>query len=491
MLQFFACTEGDFMSECCLREEFAGCQFGDARLSKRIRNIVDVLQDHPNRSIPAAFVTRADWEACYRFFDNESVTPEKLVEPHFQASHVRIQEFETVLLVQDTTELDLTRPQQQVRGAGPMDCESRRGAFFHPLMAFTTEGVPLGLVGMQTWTRQSLNRDEPSKKHSKREALPIEEKESYRWLVGLQSAAQTAQACPETTCICAGDSESDIYELYALAHQLREKHSSLHLLVRAGQNRATSQDALWMEVARRAPVIGTQTIQVREREAKVKAKSSPRSQSREARKAEVEIRATTVEVRRPNHLTKLPNDLKFHVVLVEETNPPEGEEKISWMLVTTLPIDTPEQIQAIISYYCRRWQIEVYFKTLKSGCQIEYRRFETLDRVLNCLAVLAVVAWRVMYVTYLGRTCPDLPCEAVFEPSEWKSVYAILKRRIPSEGCPNLQELVRAIAMLGGFVNRVKNEPGTQTVWTGLQRCYDLSNAWDTFGPGAKKFSSD
>lgn len=479
------------MSDCDLFNEFAACDFGDARLSKRIGRIVSVLQDHPGRSIPSAFLTRSDWEACYRFFDNESVTPQRLIEPHVQATQKRIQEFDVALLVQDTTELDLTRPQNQVRGAGPMDCESRRGAFFHPLMAFTTEGVPLGLVGMQTWTRDTLRRNSREEKKQKRETNPIEDKESYRWLIGLQNAKQTAISCPNTCCVCIGDSESDIFELYALVHELRSDQTNLHLLVRAGHNRATSSDAYWMEVVRQAPVIATQTIHIRERKSKLKINKSPRSQTRDARTADVEIRATKVDVRRPDHLSKLPKYLQFNVVLVEESNPPEGQTPISWMLVTTLTIDTPEQIQSIISHYCRRWQIEVYFRTLKSGCRIESRRFEELDRILNCLAVFAVVAWRVMYVTYLGRTCPDMDCEVILEPSEWKSVYAILKRPIPAHGCPKLQEVIRAIAMLGGFIDRKKNNPGTQSVWIGLQRCYDLSTAWTTFGPGSKNFSTD
>jgi len=415
---------------------------------------------------------------------------ESLIEPHIQASRERVKELDVALLVQDSTEIDLTRPKQQVRGAGPMGSDSRRGAFFHPLIAFNSDGVPMGLVGMQSWTRDAISHDSPKEKHKKREATPIEEKESNRWLIGLQQSKETAIACPQTTCICTGDSESDIYELYGLAHQLREKHPNLHLLVRAGQDRTTDSGELWTNAARTASPIATQTIYIRARQAKIGTGKSARSKSRKARSVQVQIRAITVEVLRPDHLTNQPKKLKFNVVLVEETNTPEGEDPIRWMLVTTLPIDDEEQIQAIIRYYCIRWQIEVFFRTLKSGCRIEYRRFETLDRVLNCLTMFSVVAWRVMYVSYLGRTCPDLDCETVFEPSEWKSVYAILRRPIPSHGCPRLQEVVRAIAQLGGFVDRPKNTPGTQTVWTGLQRCYDLSNAWDIFGPGAKKIST-
>lgn len=474
-----------------LVDEFADCDFGDARLNKRMSKIAAVLQKHPGQSIPSAFLTRADWEACYRFFDNDSVTPQKLIKPHIDATCERIKEFEVALLVQDTTEIDLTRPKQQVRGAGPMDCESRRGAFFHPLMAVTPEGLPLGLVGMQTWTRESLKRESSENKKKKREATPIEEKESYRWLVGLKNARETAVACPGTSCVCIGDSESDIFELYALAHELRQEQKNLHLLVRAGHDRGTNEEILWMQVVRKTPLIATQTIHIRAREAKVEVNKSARSGAREGRTTEVEIRATTVQVRRPDHLTNAPKFLAFNVVLVEEPNPPEGQPQIRWMLVTTLPIETPEQIQTIIEYYCTRWQIEVYFRTLKSGCRIEYRRFEELDRILNCLAVLSIVAWRVMYVTYLGRACPDMDCEVVFEPSEWKSVFAILRRPIPEQGCPKLQDIVRAIAILGGFVDRKKNNPGTQSVWLGLQRCYDLSIGWNTFGPGAKKFSTN
>jgi hypothetical protein len=190
-----------------------------------------------------------------------------------------------------------------------------------------------------------------------------------------------------------------------------------------------------------------------------------------------------------DYIAGLPKALTVHAVLVEEQNPPLDEPAIRWLLITTLPIDNDAQVQAVIRHYCVRWQIEVYFRTLKSGCRIEQRRLETLERVMNCLALLTVVAWRVVYVSYLGRACPDMSCEAVFEPSEWKSVFAVLNRKIPDCGCPKLQEVIRAIATLGGFVDRPGNEPATQTVWTGLQRCYDLSSGWNAFGPGAKKIS--
>ena len=471
-------------------DEFAGAQFGDARLTDRARSLAEALGEKPNISIPAALVTKAELEGCYRFFDNDKVTPERILKPHIERTYQRIDALDFALLVQDTTEIDLTRPQQQVQGAGPMDCESRRGGFFHPTIAFDVNGVPLGIVGQVSWTREEISKQSKSDKQNERRRTPIEDKESYRWLEGLHAAERATTACPETTCVCVGDSEADIFALMAAA--IRSEQANLQLLIRAGQNRNTTAGEDWAEQVRSTPVIGHQTVSVRARTAKTGQAKSARSKSRQARTAELEIRKATIELSRPLHGDRrLPSSITVNVVLCEEPNPPVGADAISWMLVTTLPIASDEDVQRVISFYCTRWQIEVYFRTLKSGCRIERRRFETLDRILNCLAFYSVVAWRVMYVCHLGRQCPEMDCEVLFEPSEWKSVYAVLGEPVPEEGCPSLNEVVRMISRLGGFIDRRKNDPGTQTLWVGLQRCYDLSNAWNTFGPGSKNFSAD
>jgi hypothetical protein len=162
---------------------------------------------------------------------------------------------------------------------------------------------------------------------------------------------------------------------------------------------------------------------------------------------------------------------------------PQGCEPIRWLLVTTLSIDTLDDVLCVVNYYTRRWQIEIYFRTLKSGCRIERRLFEKLPRTLNCVAVYSIIAWRVMYLCYLGRECPDLDCELVFSPSEWKSVYTIVHGGELPKTPPRLNDLIRMIATLGGYVDRPKTEPGTQTLWAGLQRLHCFSIAWDTFGP--------
>ena len=161
---------------------------------------------------------------------------------------------------------------------------------------------------------------------------------------------------------------------------------------------------------------------------------------------------------------------------------------MEWILVTTLPIDTIEDVIAILRYYTVRWMIEIFFRVLKSGCRVEQRRFEHLDRELTFVAVSLIVAWRVLMICRLGRSCPDLDCEAVFEPSEWKAVYVAVHQRPAPEQPPPLGEMIRLIAQLGGYVNTPgrKDPPGPQTLWLGMQRMSDLAWAWNTFGPGAR-----
>jgi hypothetical protein len=224
-------------------------------------------------------------------------------------------------------------------------------------------------------------------------------------------------------------------------------------------------------------------VDVSGRKAKVPSVKSKRQKSRKARVAEVDVRATTITLKPPHRFDRKLPEITINVVLVEETNPPDGCDPIQWLLVTTLPIDTPEQVKLIVRSYCTRWQIEIFFRTIKTGCRVEERQFETLDRMLNCVAVYVIVAWRVMYLCRLGRECPDLDCEIVFEPCEWKSVFMTIKRKKPPATPPRLNDMIRMVASLGGYVIRKSTQPGPQTLWIGLQRVHDLSTAWNAFGP--------
>jgi len=466
-----------------LQDEVQGATLGDQRLTQRLGKLIEQLGAKPNMSIPAASRGRAEMEAAYRFFDNDKVSPERILQPHIEATRERISQAEVALLVQDTTDIDLTRPQQQVRGAGPMEYDTRRGVFFHPLLAFNDHGLPLGVAWYKSWTRHQLKRMTRNEKDYWLRETPIEKKESFRWIEGMRAARKIAEACPQTTCVCIADSDADVYELFC--EPRATSRGELHLLVRACKNRITSDpQANLLDATRATPCLLRFSVNVSARTAKVIPETRKRHKTRVARIADVEVRATTVTVRPPYRRQgrKLP-EVTLSIVLAEESNSPDGATPVQWLLVTTLPIDHVEQVHKIVTYYAIRWQIEIYFRTLKSGCRIEDRQFETLERILNCLAVYSIIAWKVMYLSRLGRECPDLSCELIFEPSEWKSVYmTVRKKKLPCTP-PSLNEMVRMVASLGGYVIRRKTHPGTQTIWFGLQRVHDLSTAWETFGP--------
>lgn len=174
-------------------------------------------------------------------------------------------------------------------------------------------------------------------------------------------------------------------------------------------------------------------------------------------------------------------------MLVSEIDPPEGAEPVQWLLLTSLPIKTKKQLQLVIDYYEKRWVIELYFKVLKSGCRIESRRFEHIDRFLPALALYMIIAWRSLYVCRVSRTHEDDSCELIYSPAEWQSVWQIVKKKRPPDKPPGLMEITKLVAQLGGYVNRKSAAPpGPQSMWLGLQRMHDFADCWLSFGPGAK-----
>jgi Transposase DNA-binding/Transposase Tn5 dimerisation domain len=471
------------------QEEVKGANLRDKRLNERLTAVLSALGERPTASIPAACGGFNDMTAAYRFFSNDKVTYPRILAPHAEQTLRRIAAQPTVLLVQDTTELDFTRPQRQVAGAGPLDGKKRRGALLHPLVAFTPDGTPLGTCWAAMWCRDEPAPGARAQKQKRRRYAPIEEKESRRWLDGLSQARAVAQRCPGARCVCIADSEADVYEWFTQPRGERP----VEWLVRAGHDRAVLPGAGGSEARRlraavaAAPVLFVQQVTVRGRRAKVANETRGRRQPRETRTAQVEVRACKVTLRgpwRPN--AKLPA-VAVSAVLVREVSPPAGEVAVEWLLLTTLPIGSVEQVREVVAYYAVRFLVEVFFRVLKSGCRVEGRRFEHVDRMLPCAAVYLIVAWRALMVCRLGRASPGLGCEALFDPAEWKSVWMVVRGERPPRRPPPLSEMVPLIAGLGGHVRsaRCTDPPGPQTVWLGLQRMYDFALAWNTFGPGA------
>jgi len=474
-------------------EESNDVDLQDKRLNQRMAEVLNQLGGSPGASIPSACGTWSETLAAYRFFDNPKVTFGGILEPHIEATFRRIKSQSVVVVAQDTTEVELTRPERIVSGAGPLADESRWGAFLHPMHAFTPEGTPLGTVYSQAWARDKPPLVARTKKQKEldRKHTPFEDKESYRWFESLQQAEEIAEAAPETQVVCVADSEADIYELLEYP-----KTDRVDWIVRGCQNRALSRDdasesdttpAFVRETVMETDCRFTNPIKVGKRKSKLENENRKRKQSRPARESEVEVRAARVTLRAPWRCDKKLTNAVVNVVLVTEVDVPEGEEPIEWMLLTSLPIDTDEAIKNVIQYYTVRWMIEVYFRTLKSVCRIEERQFETLDRVLNAIAIYMIVAWRSLYVCRIVREMPDESCEIIFEPEEWKAVHSFIHMKAPPKHPPTIQEFVRAIGQLGGYVNRTRSdEPGPLTVALGLQRAHDITRCWLAFGPDAK-----
>lgn len=468
-----------------IEQETRGVDFGDQRLDSRYRILLEQLSDRPSSSIPAACQGAAETTAAYRFFDNEKTDAAKILQPHRQATLERIRAEAVVIVAQDTTELDLTRKTEKV--GGPLNDINRWGLYVHPLLAMTPQRVPLGVIDATMWSRDPKELEKSSKQRKReRRVKPIEQKESYRWLQGYETACQIAAEAPDTKVICVSDSDGDIYECFLAGDRQDSKRAEW--IVRAGCDDrilAEEKQNLRQLLLCQKP-LGTMTVQVSKRDAST-GDGRKRRQARESRKAIVTVRAVRTLLSPPPRTGRKLPPVYVNAVLLHEEKPPEGEEPIEWLLLTSLPIDTFADACAVADYYCCRWEIEVYFHVLKSGCKIEELQLEREDRLQVCLAVYLIVAWRVLYVLMLGRECPQLRCDLILSEAEWKSVWAITQATVPPQIAPTLEEMIPLIAGLGGYLGRKQDgPPGPKSMWIGLQRMRDFAIAWIAFGPAKK-----
>jgi hypothetical protein len=477
------------MIDLWVREEVAAADLKDKRLDERFAQVLSDLGHHPNASIPAACGGHKEMVAAYRFFANAKTNYDNVHHPHTQATIQRVREQKTVICSQDTTELDLTRPNQSVEGAGSLGDGPRRGLFLHRLEALTPNGTPLGRVWSNVWARPEEPDPPPTakQKQQKRKAASIEQKESFRWLEGFRHTRVLAEQCPGVTCVCVADSEADIYELFV---EDRGTSNPIHFVIRLCQERSVVTDAdqpaqqIRTSVEKTA-VLFTKSISVRARQPKVACEDRTRRCQRVAREAVVEVRASSVTLDPPYRAQQKLPPVTVHVVQTREINPPAGEEPVEWLLVTSLPIHDESAVRVVLDDYALRWMSEVFFRVLKSGCRVEERLFEHCDRLEVCLAVYEIVAWRTLFLCRLGRSEPRMSCELVLEACEWKAVWMAIHQKPPPKKAPTLLEMVCLIAQLGGYVNWPgrPDPPGPQTLCLGMQRMHDLAWAWKTFGP--------
>lgn len=443
-------------------EELKYTALPDQRLSKRLIKVVENLARQPHASIPQASGDWANTKATYNLWKSARIEAEDIIEGHRKSTVQRASEQKIVLAIQDTSDFNFTHHQAKTERQGfGMTCAQKyvRGLKVHSLMASTTQGVPLGILEQQIWTRAVKKTKNKNQKTQK----SVFNKESKRWLTSLVSAELAIPST--TTVVTVTDREGDIYDLFALN---REPNSEL--LIRAKHNRRVNHELKFIKQAmKQVSDAGQLKISV------------PRQDEKKSRIANLTIRYANFDFPPPiNRAKSFKNQsVTLNVISATEENPPPEVKPITWFLLTSLEVNNFEQATCRIRWYTYRWLIERYHYVLKSGCRIEQLQLKTAERIEKALATYSIVAWRLLWLTYQARDNPDLPCDTILEKHEWQSLYCnFYGFPLPQEP-PSIKQVVIWIARLGGFLARNHDGfPGVKTLWRGLQRLHDIASTW-------------
>lgn len=437
---------------------------GHRRRFSRLGQLVTALVQHAQASLPQALAAPAALKAAYRFFANPAVTPAAILASARPDCLAKIAAEARVLLIQDTTSIDLTR-HAATSGLGPIGTRKQhlQGFFVHSCLATTTAGVPLGLVAQTLWHRDPAAAGQAQQRRTRTGA----EKESQRWL--LVEAASHAGIPDTVETVTVADAEADIFALFAAP-----RPASAQLLIRVAQPQRCLTDGQALgDVAAAAPVWGHYSVTVRA------------SAKRTARPARCTLRVTAVTLRPPHNQPpgrpyQEPVALTALWVEEEAASVPDGEAPLQWLLLTTLPVQRFMDAALCAAYYSLRWLVEQYHFLLKTGCGVERLQLRQEARLERAVAVCCLVALRLLWLTYLARETPEAPCTVAFADAEWRALQAASTGQVPADATPPpLRDAVRLVAKLGGFVGRKSDgEPGPLTLWRGLTRLADLTQMW-------------
>lgn len=493
--------------------EFSNLDLGDKRRSARLRTLLQCMLDSPMKQIAFACRGWAETIGAYRLLNNKRVKSKAILAPHREATIERARQHDCVAVAQDTTELDYSR-KKSLKGTGPLTQE-RRGFYAHTQFVVSRDRLPLGVIGTNIFARD----DEDFRR--KRKHDPIEQKESYRWIQGYLECCEFKAELGTTEVLSISDREGDIYELYdCWRKRLSEGKSAAQWLVRASQDRAllgedgkplrkeadNSEITHLFEQVRQGRALGEIQFQVKAAQQKKKVKGSTVITQRQARLVRQRITVCEVTPRPPQRKGgkaggRQCEPVSFHAVLAEEIDTPEGQEPITWLLLTSRRIASFEDAKELIGYYLGRWEIEVFHRVLKTGWRVEEVQLRDSDALINAVTLYMIVAWRILYQTNVGRSCPELPCGVVFEEAEWKSVVAVERaaqakkkksggKRDEPKGRdagkliePTLAEMILLVAKQGGHLGRKSDgPPGAQVMWQGMERVRNFAEAWQAFG---------
>lgn len=440
-------------------QELATLDVGDKRRTARAQRMVCAMAELPAGSIPQVFKASAEIRAAYRFLSYEQVTPEALMAALRDACVARVAQHSVVLAIQDTTTFNFTH-HPGTAGRGPLAEQHVLGFLAHSVLVASAQGVPLGVLHQKQWARDP----EAEGTRNQRQQRPFADKESFRWVESLQVVHEHIPA--ETTVINIADREGDIYEVFA-----ERRPANSELLIRSCYNRCLDDSEKQLhETLEAQPVAGEMNARLRSRP------------DRKPKDVCLQVRFCTVTLRPPAHRVEgtALAPVTLTAILVTEKRRPEGRKPVRWLLLTTLAVESLEDARRIVTYYTRRWLIERFHFTLKSGCRIEQSQLREVARLRRLLALYCIVAWRLLWMLYLSRAEPDCSCLVALTDQEWRLLYLAWQhlhhRDDPlPQTPPPLREAVRRIAQLGGFIGRKSDgDPGVQTLWRGLTRLQDI-----------------
>jgi len=455
--------------------EFSDAEFGDERLTRRLARIADVAARAPGAGFPAMVRSDSELEGVYRFLRNERVTPARILAPHVAETLKRAQE-SPVVIAHDTTQFAFTGKASRL-GLGRVGTSyTQQGFFGHFALAISGDEsrTPLGVAGIKTFVRSWEKRSTIS---AQERDLNPDLSESRKWI---DLVRVTTVVFPRAIHVM--DREADSFTLFA-----RLIAENTRFVVRLGRdkNLADPPEKLFA-AAERAPVHAVRSVPISRRPRHKSGAARMEFPPRHERTARLELRAATFTLPRPNRprfKTGHPESLSVNVVTVVEPDPPTGQEPVCWRLLTTEPIDKPEQVEAVVDAYRARWRIEEFFKALKTGCSLEKRQLESLQTLVNALAMFSVIAWRLLVLRTVANLAPDAPATHAVSPQQVRLLQALSKAH--PDGLPRLKvpreatakDVLLAVAALGGHIKN-NGPPGWQVLGRGYDALLLIQLGW-------------
>ncbi len=367
------------------------------------------------------------------------------MEPHLQESRQQAQSSPVVLLVQDTTDIDLSH-RHKISGVGQIGNERGRGFFVQTVLAVRpgTREV-LGCIAQEPFVRIPAPEGEQRYQRRKRE-----ERETDVWMRQVQSIGTPE---PGSMWVHVGDRGADLFPFFQACQA-----TQTHFLVRAAPNRRVeeSEEEITYSLmrARSWPSQASRPFEV------------PARHGHQGRQTQLQRAFGQMTLLPPRHEPRAGKEpLTVWVIRVWEEKAPEGEEPLEWVLLTSVPTTTLEQAWERVDWYGHRWLVEDYHQCLKSGCRIEQRQLQTVDGLIRLLGLLSPLAVRLLQVRALAREEPERPASEVIEPL----MLAVLAQRSGhAPATMTVGTFWTEVARLGGYLARSHDgPPGWRTIWKG------------------------